>query len=37
MHGLAEWWEHHPATPRETLVDAVVETAWTGLRSRYPR
>jgi AcrR family transcriptional regulator len=35
MHGLAEWWEHHPTTPRDTLVDAVIDTAWTGLRTRY--
>jgi AcrR family transcriptional regulator len=35
MHGLAEWWEQHPATPRDTLVDAVMDATWTGVRSRY--
>jgi AcrR family transcriptional regulator len=36
MHGLAEWWAEHPATPRAALVDAVVEVAWNGLRSWLP-
>jgi len=35
MHGLAEWWQHHPSTPRATLVDTVIDLTWTGLRSRY--
>jgi AcrR family transcriptional regulator len=31
-HGLIEWWERHPDTPRELLVDTVMDVAWTGLR-----
>jgi hypothetical protein len=34
MHGLAEWWQQHPATPRAALVDAIVDVAWSGLRSQ---
>jgi AcrR family transcriptional regulator len=37
LHGLAEWWIEHPATPRDVLVDAVMDAAWAGLRSRYQR
>jgi AcrR family transcriptional regulator len=36
MHGLAEWWAEHPGTPRSTLVDAVVDAAWSGLRASLP-
>jgi AcrR family transcriptional regulator len=35
IHGLAEWWYAHPDVPRETLVDVVVGTVWSGLGSRY--
>jgi hypothetical protein len=35
MHGVAEWWQGRPATPREVLVDAVMDAAWAGLRASY--
>ena len=35
MHGLAEWWAAHPEVPREVLVDAVTEIAWSGLRAGF--
>lgn len=38
MQSLANWWLDHPAVPREELVEAAVEFAWTGLeRSRELR
>ena len=37
MHGLAEWWAAHPEVPREVLVDAVTEIAWSGLRAGFER
>ena len=33
LHGLAEWWADHPEVPRATLVEAVMDVAWFGLRS----
>jgi AcrR family transcriptional regulator len=33
LHGLAEWWAEHPATPKHALVDAALDIAWSGLRS----
>jgi AcrR family transcriptional regulator len=33
MHGLAEWWAEHPDTPRQVLVDTVLDLTWAGLRS----
>src|SRR5919197_1194434 len=35
LHGLAEWWSQHPETPREALVDAVMDLVWFGLRAGY--
>jgi AcrR family transcriptional regulator len=35
LHGLAEWWSQHPETPREVLVDAVMDLVWTGLSGGY--
>jgi AcrR family transcriptional regulator len=37
MHGLAEWWAAHPEVRRETIVDVVFDTVWSGLRSRHSR
>jgi AcrR family transcriptional regulator len=37
MHGLAEWWIRHPEVPRETIVDVVFDSVWSGLGSRYSR
>src|SRR5436190_11587277 len=34
LHGLAEWWADHPDTPKRVLVDAALDVAWSGLRSR---
>ena len=34
LHGLAEWWADHPDTPKGVLVDAALDVAWSGLRSR---
>jgi AcrR family transcriptional regulator len=31
QNGLAAWWYEHPDTPREALVDRVMEFAWLGL------
>lgn len=31
QNGLAAWWYEHPETPRDVLVDRVVEFAWLGL------
>ena len=31
QNGLAAWWYEHPDTPREVLVDRVMEFAWLGL------
>ena len=31
QNGLAAWWYDHPDTPREVLVDRVMEFAWMGL------
>ena len=31
QNGLAAWWYEHPHTPREALVDRVMEFAWLGL------
>jgi AcrR family transcriptional regulator len=31
QNGLAAWWYEHPDTPREVLVDRVMEFAWVGL------
>lgn len=31
QNGLAAWWYEHPDTPRDVLVDRVVEFAWLGL------
>src|SRR5919204_547749 len=33
MHGLADWWNEHPDTPRAALVDAAAGAAWNGVRS----
>jgi AcrR family transcriptional regulator len=35
LHGLAEWWPRHPEISRETIVDVVFDTAWSGLRSQH--
>jgi AcrR family transcriptional regulator len=35
LHGLAIWWAEHPAVLRTALVDAVMDIAWTGLRSQF--
>jgi hypothetical protein len=32
--GLARWWLEHPAVPRETMVETVMEFAWKGLQRR---
>ena len=34
LHGLAEWWADHPDAPKRVLVDAALDVAWSGLRSR---
>jgi hypothetical protein len=34
LHGIAEWWTDHPGTPKRVLVDAALDVAWSGLRSR---
>ena len=31
QNGLAAWWYDHPDTPREVLVDRVMELCWLGL------
>ena len=36
MHGLAEWWNEHPDTPRAALVETVMDAAWSGVRSWLP-
>jgi AcrR family transcriptional regulator len=33
LHGLAEWWADHPDVPRATLVEAVMDVVWAGLRT----
>ena len=35
IHALAEWWSQHPETERATLVDAVMDLIWSGLRAGY--
>jgi len=35
LHGLAEWWSGHPEVSRETIVDVVFDTVWSGLRSQH--
>lgn len=35
MHGLAEWWLHNPETPREILIDTMMDLAWPGLKILY--
>lgn len=32
MHGLAEWWLHNPETPREILIDTMMDLVWPGLK-----
>ena len=32
QNGLAAWWYEHPDTPRQVLVDRVMEFAWLGLQ-----
>ena len=34
LHGLDEWWADHPDTRKGVLVDAALDVAWSGLRSR---
>lgn len=36
LQGLAGWWREHPETPRATLVDAVTDLVWRGLRAQFP-
>jgi AcrR family transcriptional regulator len=31
LRGLVEWWADHPDIPREKLVAAAMDVAWTGL------
>jgi AcrR family transcriptional regulator len=35
LHGLAEWWSAHPEVNRETIVDVVFDTVWSGLRAQH--
>jgi AcrR family transcriptional regulator len=32
LHGLAEWWADHPEVPSVSLVEAVMDVVWVGLR-----
>ncbi len=32
IHGLAEWWLHNPETPREILIDTIMDLVWPGLK-----
>jgi AcrR family transcriptional regulator len=32
IHGLAEWWLHNPETPREILIDTIMDLVWPSLK-----
>jgi AcrR family transcriptional regulator len=35
IHGLAEWWWDNPDTPRELLVETVMDVCWFGMRESF--
>jgi hypothetical protein len=37
VEGIARWAHHHPAAPREELVDTVMELLWGGLERIFSR
>ncbi|MBB5075792.1 TetR/AcrR family transcriptional regulator [Nonomuraea endophytica] len=36
QHGLAVWWYEHRDTPRDELVDRLLDFCWTGLQRHLP-
>jgi hypothetical protein len=34
MHGLADWWERHPGTPRRVLTETLMAVCWRGIAAQ---
>ncbi|NUP30712.1 MAG: TetR/AcrR family transcriptional regulator [Streptomycetaceae bacterium] len=37
LDGVAQWWAHHPDTPRATLETMAADVLWSGLEGLNPR